>query len=413
MVDVQRDGDTWTIAWSEHGVGVGVERLRERSDSLRAEITVESTVAGRVLGPNTVDLLSARSQAEFANACARRVNGLTEDTWRAIVVHACARVARDYRQPRPTIAIGDIADEGPVRYVIPRLLPRGETTLFYGDGESMKSLLALRLGYSVAMGYDTPWGHGVDTGNVLYLDWETNGSTVASRLRRVACGMLGDVPDNFYYCQCLRSLDDELPNIREQISRKRISLVIVDSIGFAASGALTEDATARAALSALRMMGDVTRLVIAHVSKGTADNPTSAAKPFGSVFFWNGMRSGVEVRRSEDQVSEDMIDVALYHRKSNDGRHARPIGLSVQFDEEGIVFKQGELSDVPDLAARTPLSQRIRDQLKRGAMSTKDLAVELDAKEDSVYRTVKRMEGVVLLEGGRGRGNVSQWGLSS
>jgi AAA domain-containing protein len=415
MPDVQRDGDTWAFAWPEHGIAVGVERLRERSDTLKAEVTVESSMAGRVVGPNTVDLLSARSQAEFANACAKRVNGLGEDVWRSIVVYACARVAKDYREPTPTLVLADVEDSGPVQYLVPALVPRSETTVLYGDGEAAKSLLALRLGFSVATGQDVPWGHRVDTGGVLYLDWETNAATVASRLKRISRAMCTPVPDNLYYRQCFRSLADELPHIREEISRKRVVLVIVDSIGFAASGALIEDETARTAMNALRMMTPATRLVVAHVSKGSADS-AGPVKPFGSAFFWNGMRSGIEVRRSEDQPSERIIDIGLYHRKSNDGRHARPIGLSVLFDQEydgTILFEEAEMNDVPDLAARAPLSLRIRALLKQGAMATRDMADELDAKEDSVYRTLKRMDGVVMLEGGRGRGNASQWGLSS
>ena len=410
---IQRDGDSWVFSWDEHGVGMGVERLRERSDSLKAEITVESTIAGRVAGPNTVDLLSARSQAEFANQCAERVNGLSKDVWRGIVVQACARVARDFRQPQPTVAIGDVPEEGPVEYVIPRLLPQNETTLLYGDGESLKSLLALRLGLSVAACQDVPWGHSVDPLNVLYLDWETNAHTIATRLRRIARGMEVPLPLNFYYTQCLRSLDDELPHIREQISRKHIGLVIVDSIGFAATGGLNEDMTARAALSALRHMGKVTRLVIAHVSKGTAEGQ-GPSRPFGSVFFWNGMRSGIEVRRAEDQPTEDRIDIALYHRKSNDGRHARPIGLSVSFDADAgpIVFEQTEISDVPDLAARASLSERIRETLKSGAMNTREIAAELEAKEDSVLKTLKRMSGKTVVQLHSVRGQLSEWGLT-
>lgn len=410
---IERDGDTWVFSWDEHGVGMGVERLRERADSLKAEVTVESTIAGRVAGPNTVDLLSARSQAEFANQCAERVNGLSKDVWRGIVVQACARVARDYRQPQPTVAIEDIPEEGPVDYLIPRLLPKGETTLLYGDGESLKSLLALRLGFSVATGQDVPWGHAVGTTNVLYLDWETNAHTIATRLRRVARGMCMPLPPNIYYTQCLRSIDDELPHIREQISRKQIGLVIVDSVGFAASGALNEDLTARSALNALRHMGKVTRLVIAHVSKGSAENATGPSRPFGSVFFWNGMRSGVEVRRAEDQPTEDRIDIALYHRKSNDGRHARPIGLSVSFDGDigNILFEESEISDVPDLAARASLSERIREVLKRGQMNTREIAEELEAKEDSVLKTLKRMSGKTVVQLHGIRGQLSEWGL--
>lgn len=412
MPEVQRDADTWAITWAEHGIGMGIERLREKTDSLRAEITVESTTAARVVGPNTVDLLSARSQAEFANACAERVNGLDKSVWRAMVVFACARVAKDYRQPTPTVALADVEESGPVRYMVPYLLPTSETTVLYGDGESAKSLLALRLGFSVATGQMLPWGHDVDTGNVLYLDWETNATTVASRLRRISKAMCTPIPDNLYYRQCFRGLSDELPHIREEISRKRITLVIVDSIGFAATGALVEDETARSAMNALRQMSPATRLVVAHVSKGSADSP-GPVKPFGSAFFWNGMRSGIEIRRSEDAAAGNVIDVGIYHRKSNDGRHARPIGVSVVFGEDdGILFDETEITDVPDLAARTPLSMRVRDMLKKGAQRVEEMAAEFDAPPSAIISVLRHMHDAQPLDGTTGRGHTSLWGLS-
>jgi hypothetical protein len=396
---------------------MGIERLKERSDSLKAEITVQSTSAGRVLGPNTVDLLSARSQAEFANACHKRVNGLGEDTWRAIVVFACASVARDFRKPTPTIRLSEVPARGPVQYVVPLHVPERETTLMYGDGESGKSIFAVRIAASIATGQDVPWGCEVKTGNVLYLDWETNEDTVASRLRRVCAGMCIDVPDNIFYQQCFRSLSDELPGIREQISKKHIALVVVDSIGFASDGPLTEDQTARSTINALRQMSPATRLVVAHVSAETARMQSGSAAPFGSRFFWNGMRSGIEVRRSEDVVVDGRIDVGLYHRKNNDGPKARPLGISVAFEGEigPIVFDQTELSDVPDLAARTSLSQRVLEALKRGSATVRDLAEDLDANEGSVKTTLNRLGGKVvqLHPGAGGRGKVAEWGRAS
>ena len=415
--EVQRDGDTWAIHWRDHGVAIGVERVRDRHDSLKAEITAESQIAGRVVGPHTVDLLSTRSVTEFSNACAKRVNGLTPEVWHALMVFVCGRVAKDFRAPTPIVKLADIQESGPVQYLIPKLLPVGETTLFYGDGESAKSMLVLRIAFSIANGQDLPWGHEIKrTGNVLYLDWETNAETVAQRLQRISRGMLVPVPDNIYYRQCFRSLIDELPNIREEISRKRIELVIVDSIGFAASGALTDDDTARTTMNALRQMSPATRLVVAHVSKDAAQS-AGPIKPFGSSFFWNGMRSGVEVRKSEEGgASSSVIDVGLFHRKSNDGSHHKPIGLSVLFDQgksgADILFEQTQIEDVPDLAARTPLGQRIREMLKRGAMETPDLADRLDVTEETLRKTLARMPDIIQIRPGGGRNNPATWGLS-
>lgn len=392
-----------------------MERLCETRDGLRAEITVESTVAGRVLGPTWLNILSDVSQARYANTCATRVNSLSKEVWHALVVQACAVVAKQYRAPTPVVDLSSLDGDVEVEYLVPGLIPLDETTVLYGDGESAKSLLVCRLACSVVLGQILPWGvRPTRSCSVLYLDWETNQRTVASRLRRVAAGMMTGAPQVFYR-QCFRSLDDELPHIREEISKKDIGLVIVDSIGFAASGSLTEDETARGAMNALRQMSPATRVVVAHVSADTARQTTGTARPFGSTFFWNGMRSGLELRRAEEGSDPDNIELGLYHRKANDGEHHKPIGMSVLFDGRRgpIAFVEADVQENHDLAARTSLSARLRAMLrKHGAMDTEAMSLELAVPIDTISQTLRRVSGFVRVSDGGGRGHPATWGLS-
>jgi hypothetical protein len=167
-------------------------------------------------------------------------------------------------------------------------------------------------------------------------------------------------------------------------------------------------------MNALRTMGNCTRLVVAHVSKTDANEARAKVKPFGSAFFWNGMRSGIEVRRADDQPDQDVIDVGLFHRKANDGLHHKPIALRVAFDglRGPIAFDMAELSETPDLAARTSISSRLYEALRRGQRDTKSLASELDENEKSVLKTLKRMRQVFQIEPGM-RGKPAVWGLDS
>lgn len=429
---MRRDGDTWYLTWPTYGVGFGLDHLKEGSDGLRAELTVESITVGkqgRLAGPTHLNLLSTRSQAETANKLEKRLNGaaLKIDV-DSLITQTCAIVATQYRAPTPTMNLAEVETSGEVEYLIPGVVPVDETTVLYGDGESSKSLLVLRIAFSVVTGKQLPWGsRPTAMGAVLYLDWETNPRTVAGRLRRIAYGEDAAVPE-VHYRQCFRTLNDELPNVREEISKKGVALVIVDSIGFAASGALVEDETARSAMNALRQMSPATRLVVAHVSADTARQTTGAARPFGSAFFWNGMRSGLELRRAEDSGPDsDAFDIGLYHRKANDGEHHKPIGMRVSFDGRrgAIGFDESSVHDVPDLAARTSLSSRLRELLRDGARNTAELADALDASADTVSKTLKRMPDViqnpdsvrvsdddVRVSGRGGRGKAVTWGLA-
>jgi hypothetical protein len=412
---IQRHGDTWSLAWAEPSVAMGMERLQETRDGVRAEITVESGIAGRVLGPVWLNILSSESQTRFANACAKRVNGQKPELWHALVVQACAIVAKQYRAPTPMVDLSQVDTSPEVEYLIPGLVPADETTVLYGDGESAKSLAALRIAASVSLGQPLPWDdRPTRTCPTLYLDWETNARTVAGRLKRIALGMVSSIPQVLYR-QCFRSLHDELPSVREEVAKKGVGLVVVDSIGFAASGALTEDDTARSAMNALRQLSPATRLVVAHISADAARQTTGAARPFGSTFFWNGMRSGLELRRAEEGADPDNIELGLYHRKANDGEHHRPIGMSVLFDgrKGAIAFVKADVNDTPDLAARTTISSRLRRMLQqnKGPLSSEEFAEQLEVPIDTVTRTLRRMSDVVRVSEGGGRNHVATWGL--
>lgn len=410
--DVRRDGDTWLLTWPEDQIGLGVERLRESSDGLHAEIVVESTApgsSGRVHGPVKLNLLSSDSQTRLANVLTKRVN---HTDWASVVTQACAIVAREYRAPTPTLNLADYEDDGEVEWLIPGFLPKNETTILYGDGESGKSLLALLLSLRCRTGGTLPWGAAPSQqANVLYLDWETNPRTVKSRLKRLAWDL--EAVPQIHYRQMFRSLEEEVPNLRYEISQLGIDLVVVDSIGFACSGPLTEDQTARGAINALRALSPATRLVVAHISQEAARATSGPVRPFGSAFFWNGMRSGWEVRKAQDQPLKNRLEVGLYHRKANDGEHSVPVGLSVTFMDTGaVVVRQTGLEEVPELAERMSLSARLRFLLRSGEKDTATLAQALDAKPDTVARTLDRAAWAMKVSGGGGRGNPTVWGIA-
>jgi hypothetical protein len=213
----------------------------------------------------------------------------------------------------------------------------------------------------------------------------------------------------------MRALSDEVGSLREQIQREQIGLVIIDSIGFAVDGKLVDDDVARGAMAALRQLTPATRLVIAHISKESAQQANGRVDPFGSAFFRAGIRSGFEVRRStQESLLGDLVDVGIYHWKSNDGAHVKPFGLRFQFESDNgpIRVRTHDLNDVPDLALRTSLSARLRATLRAGAATAYELAEEVDANPDTVARTLRRMDDVVRTDGGgQGGKTVATWGL--
>lgn len=420
---IERFGDVWTLQWQTYGVAMGFEKVHESRGDITAQVTVESDAPrrkGRILGPIRLNLLSMQSQNSFAKALDAR---LEDPPWNDMVVISCAIVVKQFSEPSPTINLADVDPTSfEDRHLIP-MLPIGETTFCYGDSESLKSTLAQAIGCCVLHGAQLPWGPTpLERMRVLYCDWETNEVALANRLRRLALGLGLDPRVEMLYrgtlrtrqAQPLRMLIDEVASLREQIQRHHIGLVIIDSIGFAVDGKLVDDDVARGAMSALRQL-PATRLVVAHISKESAKQGGGRVDPFGSAFFRAGIRSGFEVRRSEDDT-RDGADIGIYHWKSNDGAHVRPFGLRVSFAPESgpIRITRQDLTDVPDLAMRTSLSARLRTLLAHGTTTIIDLRDQLDddTSADTISRTLRRMPDAVRFDQA-GQGKPAVWGLKA
>lgn len=420
LPQIQRYGDVWTLYWQAFGVAMGFDKVREARDDITAQVTVECDHPprkGRILGPIRLNLLSMQSQNSFAKALDAQ---LADIPWNHMVVPSCAIVVKQFTAPSPAINLADVDASGfEDRYLFP-MLPVGETTFCYGDSESLKSTLVQAIGCCIQQGAPLPWGpRPLEQLQVLYCDWETNEVVLASRVRRLALGMGLEARVNMTYrgtlrtrnATPLRTLADEAGNLREQIQREGIGLVIVDSIGFAVDGKLVDDDVARGAMAALRQL-PCTRLVVAHISKESSRQGGGRVDPFGSTFFRAGIRSGFEVRRSEEDTFEG-ADIGIYHWKSNDGAHVKPFGLRVSFEPNDgpIHIERQDLAEVPDLAMRTSLATRLRQLLAHGGARTIiDLADQLDAKPDTVKHALQRMPDALRIDDG-GRGAVATWGL--
>jgi len=128
---------------------------------------------------------------------------------------------------------------------------------------------------------------------------------------------------------------------------------------------------------------------------------TEAGKsmPFGSVFKWNRARSLFEVRQCQEP-GQDIIELGLYHRKCNEGRLLKPIGLRLEFHNkssevlESVVFNETDIREVPELAKGLKLKDRLIALLKEGNMAVAELADATETTAGTVRAELNRHKNI-------------------
>jgi AAA domain/Toprim-like len=401
------EGENVLIRWpGSHPLEVLAVAPRESDDGVHAEVTV--SLAGAVRSWGRLNLVSTAMREGLVKKLRETVPELP---WRERLELACRLIVEQVRMGAPLVALRPAPRPGDQRDLIEDVLPLGETSLIYADGDTGKGwvalLIAVALGTGQAVPHLRPMRRGVTT---AYLDWESTEEEVAARVHGIGRGLGVDLPPgSILYRPMYRALADEAPRLRADFARHGVSFVIVDSFGPAA-GAEPEsaDSTIRA-MNALRSFTDTTKLVLAHLSKAAADQPTGATRPYGSVFVRNLARSAWELRRAEETDSGELL-VAAYHRKHNGGRRAPAFGLRLRFEPDGAVVVTGaDLAEAPDLLARTSISKRVTVALAAGALTVAELAEHLSASVGRIVRRLRERGHVVPV----GDARPHRWGLAA
>lgn len=415
----ERGVGRYRYEWPGYGYSVLLEQVRETRYGMTAEMLVETVATlpetGRRGHLHFGQLnLSKAPEKALLEALNRRDDRVP---WTDLLEVVRVATARDMREGEPTLVLRDVAVR-PQHELVERMVPLGETSVFYGDGASGKSLLfGIALALSVASGRPIGPIRPSVRCPVLVLDWETTAEEWSERLERVAMGARIPVPCEIEYRAQWRPLTDDLERVRADIARTGAGLVIVDSITLAVGGEVTADACVPF-YNALRSLAGTTRVVLSHVSKTTSQLETGVGDPYGSVFVKNFARSAWAVKK-DDIESPDGFEVVLTHRKVNRGRLQGSQGVRVRFeDPDGpIAIDAIDALARPGLAVHASIADQIAAALRRGGMSTAELAEETGATEKVIGVTARRLESkgvlVRLDERKHGRGHAAVYGLVS
>ncbi len=309
------------------------------------------------------------------------------------------------RRRLTSTAFVDMPAPEPRRYLVSGIVPEAYPTMIYGDGGVAKSMLALSLGLGVASNAGTWLGHKIESGGVLYLDFELDAAEQNRRVSRLAYAEgLGKPPRTLRYMSAVGvRARDAFEDALSECAEHGVKLLIVDSLGPALEG----DAEAsrdvisfyNEVVGPFRLAG-VAPLVIDHQSKMQAGDRYQNKRAFGSVFKSNLARSVLQVEATDRSDGE--LTVRIRQNKHNFGPLLKPFGAHLTFSEEEVRIEAVDLAE-GDLAEEGTLNARERVRLALQALGEATRAEIHEQVTDLSPGTVKK-ELIKLCGSG-----VSEW----
>ena len=403
---IDQRGPVFRLHWAEDGVQIKISRIYkahrgevygEIAVQYRSDMPWDGRHVWRHIVGSRYQLTSVRSRVDIAKQCEREVPDVP---WRQLIEEASINVLARYRRGADVLDLSEWAPpkNTPSGFRLTPLLAEGLPNMIFGDGGVGKSMVALWLSTMVTEGMQEPFE--CSPGNVLYLDWEMEAEEAQGRLRRIAEGMGLPTPPRVFYRRCAGRLVDDVEWLAETVESKGIDLVVVDSAVPACGGNPNEPESVQALFYGLRQL-EVTSLIVAHVSKNTADGPVTT--PYGSV-FWSNLSRNVWQAQKEQELGEDSMVVSLWHRKTNVGPLLKPVSLKMAFSPSFSVERVATV-ERPVLTSKPPLAEQMAKKLEDGAMSSSAMAEAIGANHDSVRRTLTRRDDRFVRVG------EGKWGL--
>jgi hypothetical protein len=401
---LQRAAGVFQLTFMDEFIDVRVDRVLENSSfQTSCELNIYSrrpAQTGLILGKKRLNLSSAQTVNSYAKQLTAR---MPEVEWDVLIEWVSLTVIDAYREGDPVIHLPDHAPSEGLRYRVAPYIQEKQHSLLFGAGGSGKSWLAMYMSMLVCTGQPNLDLH-PEPGRVLYLDYETDSDTVWHRVNMITAGLQTPIaiPEGFYYRNMTHTLIADAQEIQKMVLDLGIDFVVIDSAA-GATGALIDDTLVNQYFNVIREL-NVTALTIAHIAKTATD----MTKAFGSTYWDARPRSCVRADSSNEPGVRSFA-MQLTHTKSNNGQFIKNRAYELVFEDEAVNFKYASLLGVPEFAESLTLGQRITNVLRRGGLTAREIAEELDAKHDSVRITLDRFRGDIYEVVGQ-KGPAAVWG---
>lgn len=332
----QQDEDIHTYTWPGQQIRMTLERFAEtRESDVRCEVKVESIDPFH--GEEPIPL-KVGQRLILGGPASRRdlVKALSEENpqfpWSRMVEQVCYLALQRHRQGTPSVDLADVELGESVRYLMRPVIPAGSVVIWYGSGGEAKSMLALAHMVAVAYNGNVAGTLPESTGKGMYLDWEDDDATHAERMQAILRGMeMRPSKGRIIYKRMATTLADSARDLRTEIIRENVKLVIVDSVGMAAGGDPSDANAIIRCMTACRQLG-VTVIAIHHLAKPQDGKKQNKDTPYGSIYAVNEARSTWLVEKDEDSTGMT-LRVAMTNKKANRSRLQPRQAFTIDFTE--------------------------------------------------------------------------------
>lgn len=356
--------------------------------------------------------LPPREVGQIAKSVARYKPGVSVS-----VTKETANANGNSEEGPPLVRLSERPAPGPLRWVLPPLIPAGHVAVLYGDGGTCKSFLASALALAVARRASSWLEMPLEVGGpAVYIDAELSEDAAHRRALELAAGLgLDNVPADFFLIPAVGYPEEEVfARARRAVEEHGAVLVVVDSTTFIMHGDATEAKDVlrfhREYIAPLLRAG-ATVLAIDHQSKGGERYGTKTE--FGSVFKRNAARSSLQAEPLEQRPG--LVRLVLRHQKSNFGYRGEPLGVELRFEGGRIFLSRTEL-EPEDMAGEVtlPLKERIVAALREESLFPDEIAERTGSTLGSVKVALSKLRraGVVEPTGQRSPRGAEQVRLS-
>ena len=377
----------YSFDWEDKGLQILVSYLHLHQDGrITGELLLKNLKTGNPLYPPTdFNFKSESTRTRLINTLGKIDSSYP---WADIINQLSLAIIDLARHGEDVQELWTSKDVPPLEFLLEPVIIKGVPNIIFGEKGVTKSMLALIFYICLILPWDdNPLGLVTPQRSVptLILDYELPCYIAQRNARQIQEGM-GLSPFPLYHRHCFLPLAQEIEQVANIMANLKIQCVIIDSLARATGGELNKTEPANAFFEALDKL-KTTSLILAPTSK---DIESKRKTIYGNALFTYYARNIWELCKTEP-ISETDVDVALFHKESNLTRHFPNMSFHFCFNGHKTTIERQPFN-ISEFMEKVSLKNAILSELKRGALSAKEIAEASGGSENSIKVTLNRLQ---------------------